>query len=154
MDIKNIARVHVSTCRGRGGGEFAFLLSAHGFYLHPVFGRIHIFSRVCVGINPNTTISLGTLKVFDLKVGSVSGCSCELCGVNSSLYVNAVPVDVGDNADGDGAAGAEAVLDELSISNRGKRVSSGSQAVFGFFEEGTSSDDEVAVELVSHRGLV
>ena len=139
MGIENFARVLVSFFRGRGGGEFAFFLSAHGLILHPVFGRIRIFNRVCVGENPNTTILLDTLEVFDQIVGSVSGRSCELCGVNASLYVNAVPVDVGDNAIGDGAAGTEAVLDEHSISYRGERVSSGSRAVLCLFGGGTSS---------------
>ena len=153
MGIENCARERGRNRSGRGGYDFAILLDAHAFILHPIFCRIGIDSRVSVGGAQNTLSIRSDCSfeepVHDLEVGGVSGRSGKLCGVDSSPDVHAVPVVNRGIFIVGFWAGTEAVLNEHSVSDR-----CGWGRFNAIFRRGRwrSSDDEVAVELVSQSG--
>jgi len=122
VGIENCARERGRNPSGRGGYDFAILLDAHAFILHPIFCRIGIDSRVSVGGAQNTLSIRSDFSseepVHDLEVGGVSGRSGKLCGVDSSPDVHAVPVFNRGIVFADLGAGTEAVLNEHSVSDR------------------------------------
>ena len=159
MSIENCARERGRNRSGCGGYDSAIPLDAHAFILHPIFCRISINSRVSVGCAQNTPSIRSDCSseelVHDLEVGGVGGRSGKPCGVNSSPDVHAVPVVNRGIVLADLGTGTEPELNEHSVGDRcgwGRRG-----RINAIFRRGRwfcwrSSDDEVAVELVSQSG--
>ena len=79
---------------------------------------------------------------------SVGGRSCELGGIDSGLDLQAVPLFDGGNVFGGRGTEAETVVDEHSEIDRGRWL------YRSIFCGGTSSNNEVAVELINTSGWV
>jgi len=95
-------------------------------------------------------INFSSELVQDLEVLSVGGRSCELGGIDSGLDLQAVPLLDGSSTFRGRGTEAETVVDEHSEIDRDR----GRWLYRSFLCGGTSSNNEVAVELINTSGWV